>query len=456
MKITRGETQSRQVVLDIELDDTDVEPYLDRAFRRVVTKLRVPGFRPGKAPRAIVEGMLGKEHLLHEALEALVNDSVDKAVESEQIEPYLSPSVDITELDPVSIKAVIALEPRVELGDYHSMDLEIEEVPVGQEQLDQVLERLRDEQAIWEPVDRPVKFGDLVNMDVEGLVQGKPFVNNNGIQYIPSMENELPLPGFSVGLEGAKKADNLNFTVKVPEDHSDPQIAGQDCTFRVTIHDIKEKHSPDLDDEFAKGVGQGYENLEALKEFVLEDLTKAMEQQARDDLYERALQPLTESSTIEYPEMMIDREVEHMWQEQVRTLQMRRMDMDTYLQQIGKKEDEIKNELRPDATQRLDRMLVLTQLADEEDITVESNEIDASIQEMRAASGQDNSNEELERFYSSSSLRSSVESSIRTRKTLERLGDIVQSGIVDDESDNSDEPKTQQEEAGGTNVAEQP
>ena len=135
---------------------------------------------------------------------------------------------------------------------------------------------------------------------------------------------------------------------------------------------------------------------------------------------------------------------------------MRRMDVDTYLQQIGKNEDEIKNELRPDATQRLDRMLVLTQLADEEDITVESNEIDASIQEMRAASGQDNSNEELERFYSSSNLRSSVESSIRTRKTLERLGDIVQSGIIDDEPDNSDEPKNQQEEAGGTNVAEQP
>ncbi|MQF69202.1 trigger factor [SAR202 cluster bacterium AD-804-J14_MRT_500m] len=455
MKITRGETQSRQVVLDIELDASDVEPYLDRAYRRVVTKVRVPGFRPGKAPRAIVESMLGKEHLLHEALESLVNDSVDKAVESEQIEPYLSPAVDITEIDPVSIKAVIALEPKVELGEYQNLHLEIETIPVGEDQLDQVLERLRDEQAIWEPVERPVQFGDLVNIDVEGIIEGKQFLNNNGIQYIPSMENELPLPGFSVGVEGAKKDDNLNFTVKVPEDHSDATIAGQDCRFQVTIHDIKEKHSPELDDEFAKGVGPGYESLEALKDFVLEDLTRAMEQQALNDLYERALQPLTESSTIEYPEMMIDREVDHMWQDQVRTLQMRRMDVDTYLQQIGKNEDVIKEELRPDAVQRLDRMLVLRQLSDEEKITVESDEIDESIQEMRSASGQDNSNEELERFYLSDSLRSSVESSIRTRKTLERLGDIVQNEAVGDVPSASDEPNKQQEEAGGTKVAEQ-
>ena len=454
MKITRGETRPREVVLDIELEPDDVEPYLDRAYRSVVTRVRVPGFRPGKAPRAIVESLLGREHLLHEALETLVNDSVDKAVQQEEIEPYLLPDVDITELDPVSIKAIIALEPQIKLGDYQSLRFQLESIEVGDEQLQQVMDRLRDEHAVWEPVDRPVQFNDLITIDVEGTIEGRPFVNNTGVQYIPSMENQMPLPGFSVGLEGVKKGESQTFTVKVPDDYSDASIAGKECRFQVAVHDVKRKILPDLDDEFAKGVGQGYEDLQALKDFVLEDLTRGAEQQALDELYERALQPLVESSTIEYPEMMLDREVDHMWQDQVRTLQMRRMDVETYLQQLGKSEEEVRQELRPDATQRLDRMLVIRQLAEEEDIAVDPDEVDQNIGEMRSASDQDDTSAELERFYSSESLRSSVESSIRTRKTLERLGQIVQSEAVQPEND-PEELENQQEESGGTEVAEQ-
>ncbi len=454
MKITRGETRPREVVLDIELEPDDVEPYLDRAYRHLVTRVRVPGFRPGKAPRAIVESLLGREHLLHEALETLVNDSVDKAVQQEQIEPYLQPDVDITEMDPVSIKAVIALEPQIKLGDYRSLRFQQEPAEVGEEQLQQVMDRLREEHAVWEPVDRPVQFDDLITIDAEGTIEGKPFVNNTGVQYIPSMENHVPLPGFSVGLEGAKKGESQTFTVKVPDDYSDASIAGKECHFRVEVHDVKRKILPDLDDEFAKGVGQGYEDLQSLKDFVLEDITRGAEQQALDELYERALQPLVESSTIEYPEMMLDREVDHLWQDQVRTLQIRRMDVDTYLQQLGKSEEEVRQELRPDATKRLDRMLVIRQLSQEEDITVDTDEVDQNILEMRAASSQDDTSEELERFYSSESLRSSVESSIRTRKTLERLGQIVQGEAVEP-AIGPEELENQQEESGGTEVAEQ-
>ena len=424
MKITREETLPTEVILNIELEPDDLEPYLDRAYRRVVNKIRVPGFRQGKAPRAIVESLVGREHLLHEALNFLVPESVDQAVKQESIEPYMQPAVDVTELDPLSIKATVPLEPQVDLGNYQDLRIQPEPVNVTGEQVDEVVEHLRRDSAPWAPVDRPVQFDDLLTIDVEGTIDGRSVASDKGVEYVPSLESKSPLPGFSVHLEGAKEGETRSFSLKVPEDYSDVSMAGKECHFQVQVHGIKQKALPELDDEFAKGVGEGYESLEALKSSVLENLTRAAEREATQKLYAEALQQIVEGAGVDLPNLMVEREVDRLLREQAQSLQARRMTMDAYLQQLDKSAEELREELRPTTRERLVRSLVIRKLARDQGVEVTEEEVDREIEDMIANS--DVKDQSLRRAMSSQSIRSSVESSILARKTLEQLAEIVQ------------------------------
>ena len=455
MKITREETLVTEVILSIECDSDDVEPYLDWAYRRLVNKVRIPGFRMGKAPRSILEQTVGREHLLHEALERAVNGLVDKAVEQESLEPYVLPMVDVTGFDPLSLKATVPLEPIVSLGDYRSLRIDRRPINVGEEQVNEVLERLRVEAAPWEPVDRPVQFQDQITIDVMGTVDGRTVVDNKGIDYIPSMENKLPLPGFSVMIEGAKKGDSKTFNLPVPSENEDSEISGKECRFQVVISEVKQKVLPDLDNEFAKGVGEGYDNLEALKESVLENLTSTAEREVDQELYDEALDQVTQGAEVEFAEVLVDRQLDHIWHERSQAMQAQRMDMDTYLQQIGKSEEEVKEEMRPGTRERLVRSLILEKLTEEENIVVTPEDVDKQIEEIVTASG--TSDESVRQTVSSEGFRHSVESTLNTRKTLERLAQIVQRHETEDEpsseeyEEDGEEEINEDTEQGGSN-----
>ncbi len=450
MKVTREVTLPTEVILNIVLEPDDIEPHLDWAYRRLVNKVRIPGFRMGKAPRAILESVVGREHLLHEALERVVSGSVDEAVKQESLEPYIQPDVDVTSLEPLSIKATVPLEPLVTLGDYQSLRIDREPVSVGDEQVDDVLERLRSESAPWEPVDRPVQFDDQVTIDALGTVDGRTVVDDKGIEYVPSMENKLPLPGFSVYLEGAKKGESKTFTLTLAEDYSDSTLAGKECRFEVNIHEIKQKLLPELDDEFAKGVGEGFDSLQALKESVLENLTKTAEREADQELYEKAMQQVIDDATVEFPRMLVDRELEHMWLDREKALQSRRINMETYLQQVGKSEEELKEEMRPGTQERLVRSLALKKLAEDQNIEVTSEEVDKEIEGILSSSN--TTDESVRQAVSSESFRNQIESTLLTRRTLERLAQIVQgdgAARKDSAGEEATEESTEEPNKGG-------
>ena len=447
MKVTKEESRPREVVLNIELEPAEVEPYLDRAYRRVVNKVSIPGFRKGKAPRAIVESFVGRDHLLHEALDFLIPESVERAVKRENLEAFLQPDVDVVELEPLSIKATVPLAPQVVLGDYQSLQLEAQPVEATDEQVQPVVERLRYESAPWEPVDRLVQFNDLVTLDVEGVVDGRSVASDKGIDYIPSKDNNLPLPGFSVYLEGMPKGGSKSFNLSVPEDYSDATISGKECRFQVKVHEVKQKVLPELDDEFAKGVGEGYETLQKMRETIQDNLTRAAQRDVAQELYERALQEVIRGAQVELSVLIIDREVDHLMQERARALQGRGMDMEGYLQTVGKSEEDVREELRPSATERLVRSLVLRKLAEEQEVKVTPEEVEREIREMTSRSG--GADEAVKRVFSSQEGRSSVENALLTRKTLERLAEIVQGKVSSSEISIPDE-STEGSDQGGS------
>ena len=447
MKITRESDLSTEVVLNIECDEKDVDPYLDWAYRRLVNRVRIPGFRRGKAPRRILEQVVGREQLLSEALERAVMGLVERAVREEKLEPYIPPNMDVTGIEPLEIRATVPLEPTVALGDYKSLRIERQPVNVGDEQVDEVVERLRTETAPWEPVDEAIQFGDQLTIDVTGTVEGRTIVDDKGVEYIPSMENRAPLPGFSVMLEGSRKGDDKTFTLQVPEDFGNEEYDGKECRFHVVINEVKRRALPDLDDEFAKGIGTGFDTLEALRESVMENLTTTADREADQDLYDKAMEQVVAGATVEFADVLLERQLDQMWRERTEALQSQQMDMDAYLQQVGKTEEEIRGEMKPGTREGMVRSFVLRKLAEVEGIEVSDEEVTEHIDKLVEDSG-GSGDPSVQKAVLAQAFRDSMASNLKTKKTLERLASIVQGKEEEKETSSEAESRADEEQGG--------
>jgi len=204
VKVSSTELPPRQVSLAIEVEQERLDHAMDDAFRRLAGRVDVPGFRRGKAPRSMVERMIGRERIVEEALDRLVPEVVTEAIEQEKVEPYTRPRVESIEFDPLRLKAIVGLAPKVELGDYKDgLQVPPEEAKVEDEQIDSVIQRLRDSYAQWAPVERPVKLGDRVGLDLRADVedQEKPLLDSKDAEYVVDTEGAQPAPGFAEQLE---------------------------------------------------------------------------------------------------------------------------------------------------------------------------------------------------------------------------------------------------------------
>lgn len=446
MKITREDTSPQIVTLNIELDSEDVEPYLDRSFKRMVNRVQIPGFRPGKAPRHIVQTYVGKEAMVRESLDLIAQETLDRAIEEQELETFGEPDVELIEADPLSFKAIVPLEPEIDLGDFRSLRMEPEPSEVSEADADLVLERMRYDSAPWQPVDRTVQYGDLVNLNVDGFIEGKRVAEDRGVDFVPNEHNPFPFPGFSENLEGLSKEETREFSLQIPEDYQDQSIAGKEVNFTVTALEIKEKGLPEIDDEFAKGVGEGYESLEALRAKVLEDLTEQAERAALHAFQEKVLEDVINGASVKISDLTTDRETDHLIEERAQASKGRRADVDSYLRDVGKTQEELREELRPAAVERLTRFLIIRKLAQEEDVEVSPEEVDAQIESI--SSGSPDSRESLRQAFSSETARNSISNAVTTRKVLERLGQIVQ-GTVEASQEQKEDPSVEPAGEGG-------
>ena len=287
---------------------------------------------------------------------------------------FTEPQLEVLDLEPVSFKAVVPLEPTVDLGDLHSIRLQPTEVEIGDEDVTRVLESLQYESAPWEPADRPVVFGDLVTMNVRGAVAGEDVINDEGVDYIPQLDNNLPVPGFSVYIEGMTEGQEKEFSLPLPEESIPPDSAASECYFHVEVISVKEKKLPELDDEFAKGVREGFDDMEALSEHIRQRLTEDAEATALRELERNSLEEVKKIATIQASELIYQREMDSIREDHERTLRNQRLDMDTYLRFIGQTEQEWEEQLRPQAEDRLTTFLVLRKLAEQEEVEVEPSD----------------------------------------------------------------------------------
>jgi trigger factor len=273
VKVAAQEIEHSQVVLDIEVEDERMERAVDQAYRRIVQRLNVPGFRKGKAPRALVERMVGREALVEDAVEQLVPQVVEDAVKQQELVMVARPSLEVISTEPLQVKATVPVQPKVELGDYQSLKIEATPAEVTDEQVEAVVTRLQDSNATWEPVERAVELGDRIAIDLLAKAGETTVMESKDAEYVVSTDGPQPAEGFAEALVGQAIGETRNLTLKLPDEHRDTELAGKDADFTVTVNWVKAKVLPPLDDTLPSVVGTEFESLDALRTAIRENLS---------------------------------------------------------------------------------------------------------------------------------------------------------------------------------------
>jgi trigger factor len=419
VKVSTEKLENCQAVLTIETEASELDKSLDEAYHRLVNEVSIPGFRKGKAPRAVLVQHIGKKNLLDEALEHLIPQLYEQAIESQKIEPIARPEIEVILTEPVVFKATVSLKPEVKLGDYRSIRLEPSpEIEIAEEEVADAMEEFRERQGAWVPVDRSVELGDLVTMDIEANVEGRAWLNHKGILYEVDKDSRSPVLGFASHLQGAEKNKEKTFSLTIPDDYPIKEMRGKEGTFKVTTTEIKQKQLPELDDGLAKSAG--YDDLADMRTKVVADLRAKSEARNRLEMKQKALDALVKVSEAKYPPILEDEEITGLLGDEAKRLGFR--ELTDYLKRAGKTDEELKQELRPIAQKRLTEGLVLGKLAEEEKIEINSSEVDNKVAEI--ANGAEDK-EKARQFFSLPQVKQSIEQSLRTQKTTDRLLQIA-------------------------------
>ncbi|HLG50951.1 MAG TPA: trigger factor [Chloroflexota bacterium] len=452
MKVTAERLPQSKVLLRIEIPPEQVEEAIDRTYRDISRRIRVPGFRPGRAPRPLVERYLGGPQVIQEeGIERLINDSFRQALRETDIHPIgeadIAARPEFRPGEPLIFEAAVPVAPTVELGDYQSIRLQPVAVEATAEQVNQAIDALREERAEWVSVDRGAREGDRVLIDVKGTVGavptlygpggetvlhttgGRVLYNEQKHEHLINPRNPPEFaPGFDEELIGLTPGSEKRFGLTLPADVSDPSLANQSIVFEVKVHEVKEKHLPPLDDEFARAVGGG-DTLESLRETVRREIQARLEREARRAYEETLLQMVVERSTVDIPEIMIERQIDAQIEEIKGDLAAQRISWEEYLRALHLTPERVREQERERAVRRLRNTLVLDQIAEREHITVSPSEVTAEIEAMAAQFGP--AARAIRERLNTREQREQIESRLRMRKAIARLVEIAQQPAPD-------------------------
>ncbi len=423
MKVSIEKIPESQVVMTIEIEPERLDKAREKAVRKLSPKAKVPGFRPGKAPPDMVRRYFGDERILDEALDDLVPDAYIEALKAdESIDAVGRPRLVIETTEPLVVKATIPVRPTIELNDYQSVRVKVEPIEIDESRVDETILTLRRRTATLEPIERPVSWRDVVRLNVVGTVDGGQMVEQQEAEIQLVEGRPVLFPGFEDAIIGAAKGDDVTFDLPVPDTVRMEKFAGKQCHFVVEILEAKEEVLPELNDDFLKALGEGFESVDALRDRVRDDIRKHAEEQRNNRYHDEILGELVERATLEFPPVMLESEIERILHEQARSQDHGR-EMEQYLASIGKTEEEVREELRPIADIRLRRSLVLSKVSDVENIDVTDDDITAEIDVMTAAAGPQGG--QLRQMFDSENGRDTIRRNMLTRKTLDRLVEIA-------------------------------
>ena len=377
-------------VLEIEVESEQVSSAIDRAFRRVVQRVNVPGFRKGKVPRKIFEARFGVASLYEDALEILLPAAYSQAVQEAEVAPVSRPEIDVQQMEQgksLLFTARITVKPEVELGDYRNIRYEAREFVVGEEEISAELERVRQGHAEWRVVEEGVvEQGDRIVLDFNGFVDGEPFEGGEAENFQLEIGSGSMVAGFEDRLVGVRQGEDTEFTVTFPDDYHVKSLRGKEALFKCRVNDVKRKALPELDDDFAKDISE-FETFEELKDNIIHNLEHRMEHERENYVRDSVVREAVTQAAVDIPEVMIDLEIDDRMKEFENRLQQQGVPLDAYQEFTGLTTAELRSQFRDEAAQRVKSGLVLEAIAQAEGIAVSDEECDLEVQKLADSAG---------------------------------------------------------------------
>ena len=423
MNVTATPAPNSAIKLEIELPPERLNKAVGDAVRRLSRQTRVPGFRPGKAPRPVLERVLGPGAVLDEAVEHLVQDAYREALVEKDILPLARPNVDVVQAEegkPVIFTATVPVRPDVRLGDYRNFNFKPEIDTIDDARVDKVIEELRDQNGTLSPVeDRGARNGDYAVIAFQGTRDGEPFEGGSSDRMPLILGDERFVPGFESNLEGLRVGESKDFDVTFPDDYPEESMRGKVVHFHAELKELREKVLPDADDAFAQSMGD-FASLAAMRNEIRHRLERNAIDRARHGFADKIIDYAVANATIELPDVLVDQEVEVMHDEFRSSLGRQGLTEDAYLKVVGKSEEDLHADFRPPAEKRVKTLLVLSKIGDIEGINVPDSDVEADIARGRERYAGDR---KLIGYLESERGRSFLRSTLRRSVVVERLVD---------------------------------
>src|SRR6478735_11831131 len=423
MNVTATPAPKSSIILEVEVPAEKLDRAVGEAVRALSKRTRVPGFRPGKAPRGVLEAVLGHGAVLDEAVDRLVQSAYRDALIEQAILPLTNADVEIVQAEegkPLIFKATVPVRPEVELGDYRNFPFRPEIDSIDEAKVDQVIGELRDQNATLAPVeDRPAKKGDYAVIKYEGTKDGVPFEGGSAERMPLIIGEDRLIPGFEDELVGIKVGDAKGFDITFPADYGEETLAGGQAHFDVELRELREKVLPEMDDEFVQSVGD-FVDADEMRSEIKKRLERNALDKARHQFSDRIIEYAVANSTIDLPDILVDQEVEVMHDEFRGALARQGISEEAYEKVAGKSHDDLHADFRPDAEKRVRVLLVLSRIAEVEGLVISDADVEAEIAKARERYAGDT---KTLRYFESERGRNYIRSTLRRSRVVEQLVD---------------------------------
>jgi len=432
VKTTVQELPESRVRVEAEVPAQEVQRSLAEAAGRLGRDLRMPGFRKGKVPAPVVIQRIGRDAVLDDAVRTSLGRWYVDAIDAAGIHPVGEPDVDLGDLpaegQPLSFSIEIGVRPTATLGDISSFEVPRREPAAGDEQIDEQIERLRQQLGRLDTVERPAENGDFVVIDFKGSIEDSAdpaqrdyFPGGEGRDHLLELGGGQFIPGFEEGLVGASAGEERVVEVTFPEEYgSAPHLAGKPAQFEVTVNEVKAKQLPELDDDFATEAG-GFDSLAELREDIAKRMRETEERQIEAEFREAALDAVVAQATVEIPDSLVEARARELWDQMLHSLSHRGITKDAYLRIAQKSEEELLEEARPDAEQALRREAVLAAVIEAEGIEPSDGDILDALQQSAAQEG--TKPEKLRKRLEQSGRLDDLKNDLAQRRAVELLAE---------------------------------
>lgn len=371
--------------LTIEVSAEEFETALDKAYKKNKNKISLPGFRKGKAPRAMIEKMYGTGVFYEDAANDLIPGAYESAAKESELEIVAQPSIDVTQIEkgkPFIFTATVAVKPEVTLGDYKGIEVEKKTAEVTDEELQAEIDKVRESNSRMITVeDRAVQDGDITTIDFEGFVDGEPFEGGKGENYPLTIGSHSFIDNFEEQLIGKNIGEETEVNVTFPEQYQAEELQGKPAVFKVTIKEIKVKELPELDDDFAQDVSE-FDTVDEYKEDLKKKLLENKEAALKREKEEDVVGKIIENATMEIPDPMVDTQVRQMVQEFAQRIQSQGLSLQQYMQFTGMTPESLTAELKPQALKRIQSRLVLEAVVAAENIETSDEDLEKELEKM--------------------------------------------------------------------------